>query len=170
MVKLVLLVFFVTTCHLCKCQLNEGEKDVRFDIVLNTDTAQFNDTVVVNLILTNNSKKNIEINSKCKIGLCHYHPEAFISYDSPKRIMYDLNNSFNNNSIITLKTGTCYKIQYSVFVDSSFFYSKQNKLIAFYNIYTTNNKKREKAIFSFWSNVVTIWVKKNNATPNPASL
>ena len=155
----VFILFFFIYMNIVHSQTIENKID--FSILITKDTMHFNDTLEIVLNYKNITKEKIYFYPNAIIGLIHYHPEAFITYDNPKRIMYSLNDTCTYYEKQFIPSQKSFNDVYRIKVDSNFFYKGKNNICVFYHFKEYNFKQKKKNIIygSLWSDPFQIIIE-----------
>lgn len=157
----IIILLFISVLN-SKGQRYPTELGINLRVCFSKDMVYFGDSLKVILSYKNNSEADIVFYPNAIIGINHYHPDAFISYDTPERIIYRLNNVCSNDEYVNLKPNEIFIKTYNIKADSNFFYEGENIVIVFYHLYNKpliekrRRTDKSKPILSLWSCPVKI--------------
>lgn len=160
MVRVVVIAVLVTVLsHSVRGQEFEVENKLSFSAQFSKDTVSLGDTLVVRLFYKNVTTNEVSFSLKANVGVTHYHPNAFISYDSPDRIMYLLSNikSYEHDTVVSIIPSGTHIVLYNIVVDDKFFYDGNNALQFFFHSF---RKDKSTILYgSLWSPEIHLFVK-----------
>ncbi len=161
----IIILLFSISIFSSKGQRFSIESEIDLSVNSSKDTVCIGDSLIIILSYENKTKADIIFFPNAIIGITHYHPDKFISYDTPQRIIYRLNNVCSNVEYINLKPEEVITKTYGIIADSNFFYEGDNIVLAFYHFYNKPlNKKRRRLdksppVLSLWSSPVKIYIE-----------
>lgn len=118
-------VFFGVVCFCQEKKITTHEVD--FNAYFSKDKVCFNDTVKISLFYINKTGNDDQeiffpINSRIfSTAIGHEPSDYFISEDSSSRILYNLQDTTDNDSIVILKPSEKYIKTYKVIIRPTFF-------------------------------------------------
>jgi hypothetical protein len=132
MVRFILMLLLTHLFLLCASQEKSHEKEIKLNASFSEDSVFIGDSLKLNLYYKNISNSDYILYPKAIIGLVR-NMKAFITYESPARISYQLNDICNYDSVIHLKPGEEFKNTFNIRVNRNFFYEGENSVLVYYH-------------------------------------
>ncbi|OQA63336.1 MAG: hypothetical protein BWY38_03184 [Ignavibacteria bacterium ADurb.Bin266] len=143
-------------------------KEVDFNAYFSKDTVCFNDTVEIKLIYKNKTDYDIKLffptySRIYSTAIGHKFQSYFIFEDSASRILYNLKNTLDSDTMIILKPNKTFIKAYKVIVTPVFFYRGKNNLYVFHRIWkypmlSSNRREREKKPYLSFTSSSDLWL------------
>lgn len=142
MVRVILATIFFFFYLDCFCQEKTiTSEQLEFNVYFSKDTSCFNDTLQINLFYKNITKKNevkILFPTYSRIfstAIAHVLSDYFIFEDSASRILYNLKNTSDNDTIVVLNPNEIFIKKYKVIIRPDFFYKGYNNLYVIHRVW-----------------------------------
>jgi hypothetical protein len=164
MVKIFIIIVLLISGFKSKSQISSIESGIELSACFSKDSVYFGESFKIILFYKNITETNIVFSPEAIIGISHYHPDKFISYDTPKRIIFRINNHCSNNQEVDIKSNETFVITYDIKADSNFFYGGENTVLVFYHLYdkslkdTRRTVDKRKPVLSLWSPPIKIYL------------
>lgn len=172
MVKVISATIFFFLSLVCFCQEKTITSDqLDFNVYFSKDTTCFNDTVEISLFYKNKTEKDdvkILFPTYSRIfstAIGHVFSGYFIFEDTASRILYNLKNTSENDTIVVLRPNEIFIKTYKVIIKPDFFYKGKNNLYVFHRVWNypmisdSVTKKQQNPYLSLTSSDVCLYVE-----------